>query len=51
MIDRHLMKLRARSAISTQEEAVIRAAVSGARYLKPGDALVRAFEAASPPFS
>jgi CRP-like cAMP-binding protein len=47
MIDRHLMKLRARSAISTEEEAVIRAAVSGARCLKPGEALVRAFEPSS----
>jgi len=44
MIERHLMKLRARSPLSAEEEATIRAAVSGVRRLKPDETLVRAFE-------
>jgi CRP-like cAMP-binding protein len=44
MIERHLMKLRARTPLSAEEEAIIRAAVSGVRRLKPDDILVRAFE-------
>lgn len=38
------MKLRARTPLSAEEEAIIRAAVSGSRRLKPDDVLVRAFE-------
>ncbi|HEX8660646.1 MAG TPA: Crp/Fnr family transcriptional regulator [Brevundimonas sp.] len=44
MIERHLMKLRARTPLSADEEATIRAAVSGTRRLKPDEILVRAFE-------
>lgn len=47
MIGRHIMKLRARSSVSSEDEAVIRDAVSGARRLKAGETLVSAYEPTS----
>lgn len=44
MIDRHLMKLRARDDISAEEETIIRSAVTGVRRLAADEVLVRAFD-------
>lgn len=42
MIERHLMKLRARDEVSADEEAVIRASVAGTRRVEAGQVAVRA---------
>ena len=44
MIERHLMKLRARSKISEAEEQIIRSAVCEYRELEPGVTFIRARE-------
>lgn len=44
MIDKHLLKLRARDAISAEEEAFIRGGVSGSAKVQRDTVVVRAFE-------
>jgi len=44
MIERHLMKLRARDEISPEEEAAIRASVSGTRRVPADQLVARAYE-------
>lgn len=41
MIERHLLNLRARGSISCQEEAAIRATVTGCRQVRPHEIIVR----------